>query len=460
MSVELEKIIIASIMHNPEFRAKVYPFIKVEYFNDAAVASVVQLVKNYNETYNSFPNKDSLTVELDDKKGLTENQYQDAKKLIPSLFSEEMQSVTRKVELQWLLDKTEKYLKTQSCHNAVMASISILDGENKKLTPDAIPDILKEALAISFDTNVGHDYINDFESRFEFYHRIEETIPFRLTALNAACGGTGVPRKTLVVPVAPTGVGKSLFLTDDAAFLLEKGYNVLYVTLEMAEERIAERIDANLMNITMGDLKTCPKSTFDSKINTIKRKPIGAIKIKEYPPGTFNANHLRYLLHDLKNKSAFVPDVIMVDYLNLLASYRMKDASNSYSYIKAVAEEIRGIAMEFDCVVIAPTQTNRSGQNASDFELNEVSESHGISMTADVMIGLIATPELEELNQLRMKMLKNRFGQAGVSFLVAINRSKMQLRDLDNLPTSQPQQQPRGKLNDSSSVNKPTGFKF
>ena len=437
MSLELEKIIIGSLINNSEFRSKVQPFIKRELFTDSAIVTIGGLIRTYQNEYRSFPNEESLKVELDSKPGLSENVFQATKSMISTVFSPEMEGVSKRVELKWILDKTEKYLKTQSCHNAVMESIGILDGENKKLTADAIPDILKAALAISFDVNVGHDYFEDFEERFNFYHNLEERIPFRLSGINFNTEG-GIPRKSLVVPVAPTGVGKSLFLTDEAGFFIQKGLNVLYVTLEMAEKRIAERVDACLMDFTMADLKTCPKDTFDAKISHLKKNAKGKLKVKEYPPGTFHSNHLRFLLQEYKNKEGFVPDVIMVDYINLMASYRMKDASNSYAYIKAVAEELRGVAMETDTLIISPTQTNRSGQNASDFELNEVSESHGISMTADVMFGFISTPDLESLGHMRIKMLKNRFGQTGTSFVVAINRAKMQIRDLDTFSAPDP----------------------
>lgn len=463
MSFELEKVIIASTLHLPEFRGKVLPFLDPALFTDNAIVTSIEIMMKYNESYGDMPNETAFGIELENRNGLSEGTYQATKKLITTVFSDDLRNAIGKLEMPWLLDKTEKHLKTQSCHNAVMESISILDGENKKFTPDAIPEILKKALAISFDTNIGHDYLEDFEARFKFYHNLEKRIPFRLQGINFNTEG-GVPRKTLVVPVAPTGVGKSMFMTDEAAFFIQNGIDVLYVTLEMAEERIAERVDACLMDFTMADLKTCPKNTFDSKIAQIKRTSTGRLKIKEYPPGTFNANHLRFLLQELKSKSGFVPDVIMVDYLNLMASYRMKDASNSYAYIKAVAEELRGVAMESDSLVMAPTQTNRSGQNATDFELNEVSESHGISMTADVMFGFISTPDLEALDHMRIKMLKNRFGQTGTSFLVSINRAKMQLRDLDIVSGSNsPPPAPKSPVSSQLNKSKPTntqGLKF
>lgn len=446
----IEQLILASVLHTPEFRAKVYAYIKPELFVSKEIPVLVGLIKTFFESYDAIPNEHALLVELDAKSGINEDMYRSVKSEIKGLYSDEMVKATSKVEQSWLLEKTATYLKTQACHLAVMESLSILDGENKTLTSDAIPDILKAALSISFDSDAGHDYILDSESRYEFYHKLEQRIPFRLSMLNLATNG-GMPRKSLIVPVAPTGVGKSLFMTDDAAWLITQGYNVLYVTLELAEERVAERIDANLMDITMQDLKLLPKNVFDSKIAKIKMNPLGTIKIKEYPPGTFNANHLRFLLQEYKNTCEFVPDVIMIDYLNLMASYRMKDNSNSYQYIKAVTEEIRGIAMQTNTVVMSPTQTNRSGNGASDFELNEVSESFGIAMTADVMIGLISTPELEELGHMRIKQLKNRFGDLSKpnSFVVSVNRSKMQLRDLDVPHSSTQTYTPQAKSNSS-----------
>lgn len=443
--IAIEKLILAGILQHPQYRSKVFPHLRPELFTTGSAPVIMSLLKKYNDEYQSFPTKDALIVELDNKSGISEDTYKETKTEINELYGDQMAKAVKELELQWYLDKSETYLKTQSCHLAVMESLSILDGENKKLSPEAIPDILKDALSISFNTDVGHDYIEDAPARFEFYHKVEQRIPFRLSMLNDCTGG-GIPRKSLIVPVAPTGVGKSLFMTDWASFLIEQGYNVLYVTLELSEERIGERIDTNLMDLTMADLKVCPQNVFERKISAIKLKPIGSVKIKEYAPGTFNANHLRFLLQDFKNKHEWAPDVIMIDYLNLMSSYRMKDNSNSYSYIKAIAEEIRGVAMETNTVVCSPTQTNRTGMGASDFELTEVSESAGIAMTADVMFGMISTPELEELNHIRFKQLKNRFGSitSPTSFVASVNRGKMQIRDLDlgsgkpNMPMQQP----------------------
>lgn len=433
----IEQLIISAILNSAEYRSKVYPHIRKELFISGVAPTLIEIIQKYNDDYRAFPNREAMLIELDSKPGLTEESYTASKEAIKLAFSDQMKGAVDKIDMDWFFDKSESYLKMNSCHLAVMDSLSILDGENKKLTPEAIPDILKKALSITFDNNVGHDYIEDADARFEFYHTHEQRIPFKLKALNDVTQG-GFPRKSLVVPVAPTGVGKSLFLTDWSGWLITKGYDVLYVTLEMAEERIGERIDAALMDVTMSDLKEMPKVTFDNKLNTLKRNTLGSLKIKEYPPGTFNANHLRFLCQDLKNKQNFVPDIIMVDYLNLLSSYRMRDNSNSYNYIKAVTEELRGVAMELDIVICSPTQTNRQGMGATDYELTEISESAGIAMTADGVFGLISSPELEELGHMRIKQLKNRYGDINrpSSFVIGVNRSKMQLYDLDDVSSN------------------------
>lgn len=457
---KIEQLIIASILNVPDYRSKVYPHIRSELFISGCAPTVVELIKKFNDEYKSFPPKDSLLVELDNKSGLSEEAYNDAKEAIKILYSDEMIKACNQVDKEWLLDKSESYLKTNSCHLAVMESLSILDGENKKLSPEAIPDILKTALSITFDNNVGHDYIEDADARFEFYHKLEKRIPFELKALNdVTCGG--MPRKSMIVPVAPTGVGKSLIMCSWASWLLTQGFNVLYVTLELAEERVGERIDAKLLDVTLQDLKTLPKSTFDSRLNKIKLNPVGKLKIKEYPGGTVNANHIRFLCQDLKNKQNFVPDIIMVDYLNLMASYRMRDNSNSYGYIKAVAEELRALAMELDIVVCSPTQTNRTGVGAADFDLTEVSESMGIAHTADVMFGMISTPELHELNHLRIKQLKNRFGDISKpsSFIVGVDRAKMNVYDLDDV-SSVANKTSIPTINNSNTSSKIVGMKF
>lgn len=459
MSKEVETMIIGAILHVQEYANKVYPSMKPELFEHESLSAISKLILEYQQKYSEIPGRESLSVELANAKGLSETGFQEAKTVLNKVFEDGFVTGIKKQNLEWMLDKTEKQFKDRACFLAIMQSMSIIDGENKKLTREAIPDILKDALNISFDNAIGHDYIEDFERRFEFYHNIEQKIPFALTMMNKVTNN-GCPRKSLIVPVAPTGVGKSLFMTDWSAFLLMKGFNVLYITLELAEERIGERIDAKLLDVSIQDLKTYPKKTFDTKINQLKSKTAGKLIIKEHSPGTFNANHLRFLLQDLKTKKSFTPDVIMVDYLNLMSSYRMKDPG-TYSYIKAVAEEIRGVAMQHDCIVCAPTQTNRNGMGAADYDLTDIAESAGVSMTADLVFGFISTPELESMQQMRCKQLKNRFGDLASpnSFMVGVNRAKMTLFDLDLMQgskatTTEHKQTPM-KL-----AKKPVGFKF
>lgn len=432
MSNSIETLIISGILHVPDYQTKVFPYIKADIFEEQSVSTLFNLTKSYYDQYSKLPTQDSLSIELDNTTGLSELVFQETKKLIAKVHTDSVVTGTKGQDLDWMVDTTEKYVINRSCYLAVLDAHAIVTGENKNVKIDAIPDLLKEAVNISFDTEIGHDYMEDFEKRYDFYHNVLQRIPFSLSMLNHITKG-GVPRKTLTVPVAPTGVGKSVFMTDWSAYLLEAGYNVLYITLEMAEERIAERIDAKLMNVTVDDLQTLPREIFCNKINTLKKKPLGKIIIKEYATGTFNSNHLRHVIQELKIKKGIVPDVIMVDYLNLVGSYRVTMGGGSYGYIKAVSEELRGVAMQFNCALVAPTQTSRAGQNATDFELNEVSESHGISMTADLMFGLISTPELEQLGHLRVKQLKNRFGNlfAPNSFLIGAHRAKMTLFDVD-----------------------------
>lgn len=434
MSSGTETLILSGIIHIPDYQVKVLPYIKPDVFESNDAATLFKLSKDFYDKYNKVPTKEVLEIELEKTIGLPEVTFQETKKLIEKVFTDQVQTGIKKQNIEWLVNTTEKYVVTRACELAVLDAYSIVSGENKKATLESIPELLKEAVSISFDTDIGHDYMEDWDKRYEFYHDVQTRIPFSLTMLNHVTKG-GVPRKSLIVPVAPTGVGKSLFLTDWASYLLTEGYNVLYVTLEMAEERIAERMDAKLMGIDISDLQTINKEHFNGKINNLKSKQLGKIIVKEYPTGTFNSNHLRHLLQELSVKKKFKPDVIMVDYLNLVASYRiaMGGSGGSYGYTKAVAEELRSVAMQFNCVVCAPTQTNRQGQNSSDFELNEVSDSHGVSMTADLMFGFISLPELEQLGHMRVKQLKNRYGNlfAPNSFLVGVNRPKMTLFDVD-----------------------------
>ncbi len=428
----VETLILGGILHIPDYQTKVLPYVKSDYFTEKNTEEVFKLIHEYNNTYNKLPTLESLEIELENKIGLTEKQFQESKELIEKVYSDKFVTGIKSQDLTWMLTTSENYISDRACELAVYQSHSIISGENTKLKRDAIPEILNSALAISFDTDIGHSYLDDIEKRFEFYHSKTQRIPFYLSMLDFITKG-GCPKKSLVVPVAPTGVGKSVFMTNWAAELISNGYNVLYVTLEMAEERIAERIDAKLLNVTMDELSSMTKEAYMNKFTVLKRKTLGKIFVKEFQPGVCNANHIRHLMKELKTKKNFTPDIVMVDYLNLASSYRVAMSVGSYAYIKSVTEELRGLAMQNNIVVISPTQTNRSGQNATDFELNEVSESHGVAMTADLMFGLISTPELEQLGHLRIKQLKNRFNSvhAPSSFLVGIARAKMSLFDVD-----------------------------
>ena len=439
MSLELENLILACTVNRQEYSNKVYPHLKEKFFEGEAQRTLFSVIQKYQEKYLTFPTPEAIVVDLDNSVGNSQEVIEEAKNLSTKIFSSEVSNTLRDQNIDWLLDTTLKHLQNRSCYLAVMESLSIIEGQNKKLDKGAIPDIMRDALSISFDNDIGHDYIDNAEERFEYYHKKENKIPFSLSLLNKITNG-GPTKKALIVPLAPTGVGKTLFLCNEAAHWLSDGRNVLYITLEMAEEKIAERIDANLMNINLNELKETPKDTFLSKIKKMQKNTVGKLIIKEYPPGTFHSNNLRFLLKDLSAKRNFKPDIVIVDYLSLLASYRMKSADQTYTYVKAVTEELRGVMLEYDMLGVAPTQTNRDGQNSADFELNQMSESHGVSMTADMIFGLISIPELEKIGRLRIKQLKNRFGALDYynSFVVGINRSKMKLFDVDVEVEDQP----------------------
>lgn len=390
----IETLIIGGLLHLPEYQGKVLPYVKHEYFTEKSTEEVFKLIQEYNNTYNKLPTLETLEIELDNKIGLTEKQYQESKELISKLYSEKFINGIKAQDSDWILNTSENYIVDRACELAVYESHSIISGENKKLKRDAIPEILNSALSISFDTEIGHSYLDDIEKRYEFYHSKVQRIPFYLSMLDFITKG-GCPRKTLTVPVAPTGVGKSVFMTNWAAELIQNGYNVLYVTLEMAEERIAERIDAKLLNVTMDELQTMSKEAFMNKFKVLKRKTLGKIFVKEFQPGVCNANHIRHLMKELKTKKNFTPDVIMIDYLNLASSYRVGLNVGGYAYIKAVTEELRGLAMQNNVAVISPTQTNRSGQNATDFELNEVGECIDINSKLITKKGEIAIKDIE-----------------------------------------------------------------
>ena len=404
---------------------KVLPFIKPDYFQ-GIYKTLFKEAGKYVSKYNKLPTAETLSVEIE---SLNDEQYNMAMDIVPHLFKIEP------IDDQWLLDSTEKWCQDRAIYNAVMESITIIDGKHEKLTKNALPDLLQKALGVSFDKKVGHDYIENVEERYEFYHTEEDRIPFDLELFNTITKG-GVPNKTLNIALAGTGVGKSLFMCHVAASVLTQNKNVLYITMEMAEERIAERIDANLLNIPIDMLESVSKSDFTTKVNNIAKKTTGKLIIKEYPTGSAHSGHFRALLNELKLKKEFSPDMIFVDYLNICASSRMKGmggAINSYTYIKAIAEELRGLAVEYDVPIFSATQTTRSGYTNTDVGLEDTSESFGLPATADLMFALISTEELERLGQMMVKQLKNRYNDPTFKkrFVIGVNRSKMRLYDAD-----------------------------
>jgi len=428
MQANLEQTILRNLLTDEKYMRKILPFVKPDYF-EGVYRVLFKEVGKFVAKYNKLPTAESFKVELDKSDKLSGEQYIIAMDILPNLFS------TEKVDEQWLLDTTEKWCQDRAIYLAIMESISIIDGKHESLTKGALPDLLTKALGVAFDTNVGHDYIENVEERYEFYHTEEERLPFDLDYFNKITKG-GLPSKTLNIALAGTGVGKSLFMCHMAAASLTQGSNVLYITMEMAEERIAERIDANLLNVPIDQLDKMSKDMFTTKVADISRKTTGRLIIKEYPTGQANASHFRGLLNELKLKKQFVPDVIFIDYLNICASSRMKGmggAINSYNYIKAIAEEIRGLAVEFDVPIVSATQTTRSGYSNSDVGLEDTSESFGLPATADLMFALISTEELEQVGQLMIKQLKNRYNDPTFHkrFVIGIDRSKMRLYDVE-----------------------------
>lgn len=424
----IERTILGNLVYNEDYARRVLPFIKDEYFANREERIVYQEINKFIGKFNKPPVKTSLHIEIDNRKDLTEDQYKSVKTIIETLNALE-------VDMDWLLGVTEKFCKDKAIYNAIVDGINIIEGKDKQKTPEALPSLLTEALAVSFDNRVGHDYLENFDDRFEFYHRKEEKIPFDLEFFNKITKG-GLPQKTLNIALAGTGVGKSLFMCHMAANCLSQNKNVLYITMEMAEERIAERIDANLMNVSMDDLHDLPKQMYEDKIGNIVKKTSGKLIIKEYPTASAHVNHFRALVKELAIKKSFKPDIIFVDYLNICASARMKamgGSINSYSYIKAIAEELRGLAVECNLPIVSATQTTRSGYSNTDVGLEDTSESFGLPATADFMFALISTEELEELNQLLVKQLKNRYNDPGQNkrFIVGIDRSKMKLYDVE-----------------------------
>ena len=428
MNTNIEQVVLKNILTNEKYMRKVLPFVKPDYF-EGVYKMLFKQAGMFVAKYNKLPTAEAFKIEIDQADNYNDEQYRHAVEIIPSLFEEEASDET------WLNDTTEKWCQDRALYNAVMESISIIDGKHQSLTKNALPDILTKALGVSFDPNIGHDYIENFEERFEFYHRDEERLPFDLDYFNKITKG-GIPNKSLNVCLAGTGVGKSLFMCHCAAANLNQGKNVLYLTMEMAEERIAERIDANLLDVPIDQLEYLSKEMFAERVRGLSSKTNGKLIIKEYPTGSAHAGHFRALLNELKLKKSFEPDIIYIDYLNICSSSRMKGmggAINSYNYIKAIAEELRGLAVEFDLPIVTATQTTRSGYSNSDIGLEDTSESFGLPATADLMFALISTEELEGMGQLAVKQLKNRYNDPTYKkrFVIGIDRSKMRLYDVD-----------------------------
>jgi len=425
----LEQVVLRNILTNEQFMRKVLPFVQPDYFQ-GVYNQLFKEAGKFVGKYNKLPTLDSFKIEIEQSDKFNDDQYTAAMELLPKIFTPET------ADEKWLMDTTEKWCQDRAIYNAVMESISIIDGKHKTLTKNAMPDLLTKALAVTFDPSVGHDYIEDVEQRYDFYHHDEERIPFDLDYFNKITKG-GLPNKTLNICLAGTGVGKSLFMCHMAGNILNQGRNVLYITMEMAEERIAERIDANLLDVPLDQMQHLSKPMLTTKVEEIASNSNGKLIIKEYPTGAAHAGHFRALLNELKLKKNFEPEMIFIDYLNICASSRMKGMGgsiNSYTYIKAIAEELRGLAVEFNVPIVSATQTTRSGFTSSDPGLEDTSESFGLPATADLMFALVSSEELESLGQVMVKQLKNRYNDPNQSkrFVLGIDRSRMKLYDVDN----------------------------
>ena len=426
MSNSVEELVVTNLIHNQDFTRKTLPHIKQEYFEDYNNKIIFDELAKYFMEYDALPSKEALSIEIESREDLNETTFSELKTSLENMTEEPH-------EIDWLVTTSEKWCRDRAIYNALLESIQIADGNSETMGRDAIPSILSNALSVSFDNSVGHDYIDDADQRYQFYHRVEEKIPFDIELLNKITKG-GLSKKTLNIALAGTGVGKSLFMCHCAAANLSAGLNVLYITLEMAEEKIAERIDANLMNIPIQSLETLPKPMFDSKIEKVNNKTNGRLIIKEYPTASAHVGHFKALLQELAIKKSFVPDIIYVDYLNICNSSRYKGAIvNSYTFVKSIAEELRGLAGEHNVPIVSATQTTRSGYGNSDVDLTDTSESFGLPATADFMIALISTEEMEELNQIMVKQLKNRYNDPTVNkrFVVGVDRAKMRLYDCE-----------------------------
>ena len=424
----LNRTILRSLLTNEEYLRKVVPFLKPNYF-EGPLKLIFKQIAAFVEKHNTLPTLEAFRIDLEQNEKISDDMFTEVSVMLPEIFS------PVDIDPDFLLEKTENWCQERALHIAIMESINILDGKNEKMTKNAIPELLSEALGVGFDNNIGHDYIDNAEERYDFYNRVEEKIPFDIELLNIITKG-GLPDKTLNIILAGTGVGKSLGMCHIAASSLLQGKNVLYITMEMAEERIAERIDANLLDIPIDQLDKMPKTMFTEKVNNLAKKTVGKLIVKEYPTGAAHAGHFRALLKELKLKKSFIPDILFIDYLNICASSRMKSmggAINSYTYVKAIAEELRGIAVEFAVPVVSATQTTRSGFGNSDPGLEDTSESFGLPATADLMLAFVSNEELEQSGQIMIKQLKNRYNDPNRNkrFVVGIDKSKMRLYDAE-----------------------------
>lgn len=425
--MSIEKLILENLLSNEPYVRRVLPFIKEEYFQERTDKAIFRAIQSFFTDYNALPTVDAVKLGVDGRSDIMQNEFDIIHKKIDEL------DTTTKQDENWLVDQTEAFCKDKAIFNAILESVHIIEGKSKDKSVNALPSILSDALAVSFDNNIGHDYLKDAEKRYEFYHTVEQRIPFDLEYMNQITNN-GTPQKTLNVVIAGTGVGKSLFLCHHAANCLMQNKNVLYITCEMAEERIAERIDANIMDVTLDDLKQLPKEMYAKKLFNATRGVSGKLIVKEYPTGSSNVNHFRHLLEELKLKKKFIPDIIFVDYLNICASSRFKAAMvNSYTYVKGIAEELRGLAVEYNVPIFTATQTNRDGYTNTDLGLENTSESFGLPQTADFMFALIRTEDLDKMDQVMVKQLKNRYNDLASNrkFILGINRSKMKLYAVD-----------------------------
>lgn len=423
----IEEVILGHLASDEEFARKTLPFLREEYFVDSAHRLTYKLISEYINKYNGMPSKEALLIELGNTSGINESAFKGTTSVIESLRRDDS-------GMDWLLENTEKFCQDKALYNAVSKSIQIMDGSAKGVDKGAIPHILQEALAVTFDTSVGHDYFEDTESRFDFYHKKEARIPFDLAYMNEITNG-GIPRKTLNIILAGTGVGKTMFMCHNAAGNLVLGKNVLYITMEMAEQEIAKRIDANLLDVKLDELTSLPRESYRKKVDRVKSNTVGKLIIKEYPTASASTHHFRALLNELQLKKNFVPDIIYIDYLNITTSSRIKPGAqvNSYTFIKSIAEEMRGLAVEFNVPIVSATQTTRTGYSSSDVDLTDTSESFGLPATADFMIALISTDELADMNQVMVKQLKNRYGDPNKNkrFIVGVDRAKMKFYDVE-----------------------------